>query len=129
MKKTAFIIVSVIMAVTVAVNVTFFAIDNFSNSMDDLPKGKFLFSTMSTDPQQSYTVQLYRVSDEDGPGDAIRAVRINNSTGEQKNFYWVVGETNATVTWDSEFVIIINDRKIDIRTQVYDWRYPRVVEK
>ena len=129
MKKTAFIVVSVLMAITTIVNVVFFAIDNFSNSLEGLPEGKFLFSTMSTDPEQSYTVQIYRISDKDGPGDAIRGVRVNNRNGEKRNFYWVVGETNATVTWDSEFVVVINDRKIDVRTQVYDWRYPKVVEK
>lgn len=128
MKRTAFIVVSAIMALTVIVNLVFFAIDNFTNDMDDLPEGRFLFSTMSTDPQQTYTVQLYHVSEEDSLKDAVRAVRITNATGEKKNIYWVVGETNAMVTWDSEFTVVINDKKIDIRTQVYDWRYPRVVE-
>ncbi|MBQ5810466.1 MAG: hypothetical protein IIW23_02675, partial [Clostridia bacterium] len=38
-------------------------------------------------------------------------------------------ETNALVTWESDYVVVINNTAIDVRTQSYNWRYPKVVEK
>ena len=84
---------------------------------------------MSTDPYQSYTVQIYQLKDEDGPGDAVRAVCINNADGSKRNIYWKTNETNALVTWESDYVVVINNTAIDVRTQSYNWRYPKVVEK
>ncbi|MBQ5810533.1 MAG: hypothetical protein IIW23_03020 [Clostridia bacterium] len=129
MKKAASVIIVILLFITVVGNLLFFAKDAFIHDMENLPEGKLLFSTMSTDPYQSYTVQIYQLKDEDGPGDAVRAVCINNADGSKRNIYWKTNETNALVTWESDYVVVINNTAIDVRTQSYNWRYPKVVEK
>ena len=88
MKKAASVIIVILLFITVVGNLLFFAKDAFIHDMENLPEGKLLFSTMSTDPYQSYTVQIYQLKDEDGPGDAVRAVCINNADGSKRNIYW-----------------------------------------
>ena len=129
MKKTAYTIIIILLCVSVAVNIGFFARDAFSIRSNDMPRGKLLFSTMSTDPNQTYTVQIWQIKDEDSVGDAIRAVRINNADSSEKTIYWNINERNALVYWESDYVVVNNDIAIDVRTQSYDWRYPKVLEK
>ena len=129
MKKAAYTLIIVLLFVSIAVNIGFFARDNFAIRSNDMPKGKLLFSTMSTDPNQTYTVQIWQVKDENSVGDAIRAVRINNADSSEKTIYWNIDERNALVYWESDYVVVINDIAIDVRTQSYDWRYPKVIEK
>ena len=128
MKKFAYIFVMVLLSVTTVVNLVFFARDAFLVSTSDLPEGKLLFSTMSTDPYQTYTVQIFQTKDENGIGDSVKAVRINNADKSSKVIYWQVNETNALVSWESDYVVVINDVALDVRTQSYDWRFPKVVE-
>ena len=129
MKKAVYVAIMVLLSVVTVANIGFFVRDAFANSTDGLPEGKLLFSTMSTDPHQTYTVQIRQIKDSDGPADAVMAVRINNADGSRKIIYWQIDQTNALVYWESDYVIVINDVPIDVRTQSYDWRYPKVVEK
>ena len=129
MKKAVYVAIMVLLSVVTIANIGFFARDAFANNLDDLPDGKLLFSTMSIDPHQTYTVQIWQMKDSDGPGDAVKAVRVNNADGSRKTIYWQVDITNALVYWESDYVVVINDIPIDVRSQVYDWRYPKVVER
>ena len=129
MKKTSKYFLFLLLAIVVLANLFFFARDAFRSDINDLPEGKLLFSTMSPDEQQAYTVQVYQIKDETGVKDAVRAQLVNNADKTTKNIYWQVGETNALVSWESDYVVVINDIRIDVRNQVYDWRYPKVVEE
>lgn len=128
MKKVAFTLVIILLVITTVVNMGFFVRDSFFYNMEDIPEGKFLFASMSPDPYQTFTVQIYMISKENGADDGIKAVCINNATREKRTIYWQTGKTNAMVSWDNNFVVNIDDISIDVRNQEYDWRYPKVVE-
>lgn len=128
MKKAAFALVIALLVVTTIAGLGFFIRDSFFYNLEDIPEGKFLYSSMSPDPYQTFTVQFYVISEEDGPADGVRAVCINNVTREERTIYWQTGVTNAMVTWDSNFVININGISIDVTKEEYDWRFPKVVE-
>ena len=129
MKRTAKYFLFLFLGLIILANIIFFAKDSFTPNMEDLPEGKFLFSTTSPDAAQTYTINVYQIKDETGVKDAVRAELLNNADNTTKNIYWQVGKTNAHVSWESDYTVVINDVTIDVRNQVYDWRYPKVVEK
>ena len=99
MKKVAFALVIILLVITTVVNMGFFVRDSFFYNMEDIPEGKFLFASMSPDPYQTFTVQIYMISKENGADDGIKAVCINNATREKRTIYWQTGKTNALVSW------------------------------
>ena len=129
MKRTAKYFLFLFLGLIILANIIFFARDSFTPNMEDLPEGKLLFSTISPDAAQTYTINVYQIKDETGVKDAVRAELLNNADNTTKNIYWQVGKTNAHVSWESDYTVVINDVTIDVRNQVYDWRYPKVVEK
>ncbi|MDO4742425.1 MAG: DUF5412 family protein [bacterium] len=119
MKKTGKLI-SIILAVVIVLNVGFFISDSFFYNIDTLPKGEFLFSSMS--PTGQYTVRFYVVNAGKTLSSAIRGELVDVNTGDVKNIYWEAGVNNAFAGWLSDTIISVNEHAFDVVTQVYDWR-------
>ncbi len=90
-------------------------------TLDDLPKGEFLFSSLSND--LSKTLKVYRVEIAT-LGKGCRAEIISTVNGKEttKNIYWHVGKDNAIVSWINNDVVLINDVEINVLTETYDSR-------
>ncbi len=113
-------IVAVAAFVVMLFNLVGFCIDSFFYNINNLPQGKFLFSSMS--PGGQYTLKLYLVDGGQTLGKGIRGELMDIDTGEAKNVYWVVGEDNALVGWASDTVVSVNGHTVDVSNYVYDWR-------
>lgn len=119
MKKTGRVI-TVMLAIVIVLNVGFFISDSFFYNIDTLPKGEFLFSSMS--PNGQYTVRFYAVDGGKTIRSAVRGERVDINTGDVKNIYWEAGVNNAFAGWLNDTVISVNEHAFDVVTQVYDWR-------
>lgn len=113
--------VTAILALLVMIfQLVFFCIDSFFYNINNIPKGDFLFSSMS--PGGQYTLKLYLVDGGRTLGKGIRGELVDIETNEAKNIYWVVGEENALVGWASDTVVSVNGHTVDVAQYVYDWR-------
>lgn len=101
-------------------NLVFFCIDSFFYNINNLPEGKFLFSSMS--PGGQYTLKLYLVDGGQTLGKGIRGELVDIETKKSKNVYWVAGEEHAMVGWASDEVVSVNGHTVDVSKYVYDWR-------
>ena len=98
------------------------AVDAFGYDMDDLPQGKFLYSVMSPDGKNTFSLYLVEIED---VNTAIRGeiASINDEDKiEKENIYWQVGEKTAIAGWKDENTITINDREIKLTGEPYDSR-------
>lgn len=112
---TALVIVS-------AFNICWIIRDSFFDNIEVLPKGEFLYSSLSPDGET--TVSLYKVNMADST--AIRgavATLLEDGSKEERNIFWQLGTDNAIVGWVSNNTVSINEQLINISTgQVYDSR-------
>ncbi len=113
-------------ALTVAVslfNIAFTVKDCYFDNIEQLPKGEFLYSSMSPDGET--TVSIYRVSGINRS--AIRGAVVSvNEQGDrlERNIFWQVGTDNALSGWVDNGTISINDKMVEISSgEVYDSRY------
>lgn len=115
-----FVFVLVFLFVTIF-NMIGMVSDAFNYDLTDLPKGHFLYSTMS--PDGISTVRLYRV-DVPNIGVGIRGEVITTENGENvtKNIYWQTNARNALATWVNDTHISINNKHVNIHGAVYDSR-------
>ncbi len=113
-------IVAVAALMVMLFNLAYFCVDSFFYDINDVPPGKFLFSSMS--PGGKYTLKLYLVDAGQTLGKGIRGELVDIDTGDAKNVYWVVGEDNALVGWASDTVVSVNGHTVDVSKYVYDWR-------
>lgn len=115
-----FIFVMVFLFVT-TFNMVGSTLDAFYYDLTNLPKGEFLYSTMS--PDGISTVRLYRV-EVPNIGVGIRGEVITKENGENitKNIYWQTDAKNAIATWVSDTHISINNKHVNIHGAVYDSR-------
>ncbi len=126
MKKSRIISCVLLVALLVSlINIGFTFRDAYFDNIAVLPKGNFLYSSMSPDGET--TVSVYKV---DVPtGTAIRGavVTINeNGDKNERNIFWQLGQDTAIVGWVSNNTVSINEQLINISTkQVYDSRYDR----
>ena len=98
------------------------AVDAFGYNMEDLPKGKFLYSVMSPDGKNTFSLYLVEM---ENVNTAIRGevVTINESDNmEKSNIYWQVGEKTAIAGWKDETTITVNDKEIKLGGEPYDSR-------
>ncbi len=87
--------------------------------MENLPSGELLNSYPS--PSGENTVNIY-LSDGGATVDfAIRGEAVK-SDGTKKNIYWEYHCSDAQVEWLSDDTVVINDRILNIDTDVYDYR-------
>ena len=124
--KKPTIIISILAVIVVVVNLLFFAKDMFlyntkgSESMEDLPKGKFMYSSICS-YNENLVVKTYVIKI-GGLGKAVRAEIIDNNTKATRTIYWESGTTNINVSWNSEKTVVINGKKINVNTGFYDAR-------
>lgn len=91
-----------------------------SCSMDNLPKGDFIESYSS--PNKTYTINSYLCSGNATTDFSIRCEAVEVSSGKTWNIYWNYHEEEVNVKWIDETNVIINNHKIDILKDSYDWR-------
>jgi hypothetical protein len=103
-------------------NLIFMAIDAFGNSMERLPKGSFLYSVMSPDGKNTFSLYLVKI---EGVNTALRgevASVSDNEEIEKRNVYWQVGVKTAIAGWKDENTITVNDKEIKLSGEPYDSR-------
>lgn len=89
-------------------------------SMNGLPKGTLI--AQSTSPTGKYTVKAY-VSETSLSAPAVRGELIFNMENRKpKNIYWNYREDTATIKWVSDSVVIINEHKLEVPHEVFDFR-------
>lgn len=126
MKKGRIITCVLIITLIVTLfNIAFTFRDAYFDNIELLPKGEFLYSSMS--PNGETTVSLYRVSVP--TGSAIRGAVVtidDNGKRNERNIFWQLGNDNAIVGWVSDNTVSINEKLINVSTaQVYDSRSER----
>lgn len=109
-----------------AVNIFFCIKDRFFYNMEDLPKGQYLYSSMSPDSTRS--AEVYRIETPEG-----RAIRVElrtfdfsneeNIVSQEKNIYWEVDKSVVTIGWEDSDIILIDNRMLNLSEgQTYDSR-------
>lgn len=118
-------ILALVAVITIIINTAWTTFDMYSSDLSDVPKGEFLFSSLS--PSSNYTVQMYLVDCGNTLGRGVRGEVIDMQTGQSRNIYWDLGEPNVIVGWLDEHVVDINGKSLNILTDTYDWRKYRNV--
>lgn len=98
------------------------AVDAFSYNMEELPKGKFLYSVMSPDGKNTFSLYLVKM---ENVNTAIRGEVVSideNAEMEKQNVYWQVGSKTAIAGWKDETTITVNDKEIKLGGEPYDSR-------
>jgi len=94
--------------------------DSIFRGMDNLPKGDFISAYDS--PLKSYTLNIYLCGGGATVDFSIRGELVNNDDDSQKNIYWSYHEQEAEVEWLDAETVIINERKLNVLQDVYDFR-------
>lgn len=89
-------------------------------SMNSLPEGELLETYYS--PNEQYVLRIYLVDGGATVDYAIRGELTDTDTGEIKNIYWNYHENEATVIWQDDYTVIINDHTLNLPNDVYDFR-------
>lgn len=90
-----------------------------SSGIRNLPEGEFLMEVKS--PSEKQSIKIYRTNGGATVDFAIRGELVNKK-GLKKNIYWEYRKRDANVEWLNEEEVKINDKKIDVNNEVYDWR-------
>lgn len=121
MKKIGVILVALAFLVTI-VNMAFLFKDAFFYTMEDLPEGEFLYSSLS--PSGEKTIKIYRVDSVFGKGVRGELVTLH-SDGEidVKNIFWHTDVENAVTGWVDDSTVKINNVEINTsKSEVFDSR-------
>lgn len=103
-------------------NVICTSIDAFGYSMEKLPEGKFLYSVMSPDGKNTFSLYLVKI---ENVNTAIRgevASIEDNEEIKKRNVYWEVGTKTAIAGWKDENTITVNDKELKVDGDTYDSR-------
>ena len=111
MKRTLITIILVVAVVAVTIS---FCVYHLFFCINCIPTGKPIASY--TSPEETYTITIYE-SDR-----TIRGELTINATGKSRNIYVGCKESYPEVCWESEDVVIINTRRLNLPNDVYDWR-------
>lgn len=90
-----------------------------SNSIRNIPTGELISQVHS--PNKDYKVNLYLIGGNATVDFAIRGELVNK-LGIKKNIYWSYHEKDSSVRWINDKTIEINDKELNIKNEVYDWR-------
>ncbi|MBR2042960.1 MAG: hypothetical protein IJ946_01320 [Clostridia bacterium] len=123
---TKYAVYYVLVFAVFAANMFFYVKDHFFYTMNDLPEGQYLYSSMS--PDSNHSAEVYRIETPEG-----RAIRVElrtfdfsnkeNIVSSEKNIYWEVNKSVVTVGWENNDVITIDNRTLDLSLgQTYDSR-------
>ena len=124
-KKALFSILVFVLIVTVLNTAflfkdIFFYNSNGSASMESLPKGEFMYSSIC-EYNENFVVRAYVVKQEN-LGEAVRAEIVYVNEDKVRTCYWQNGTTSITVSWNSANTVVINGRKINVENGYYDAR-------
>lgn len=122
-KRKHLIFVYVLCTFVVLFNTVFFIKDQFFYSMKNLPQGQFVYSSLS--PSGTKSALFYRVDTPEGKAARIELVEFDDdmSVKKQCNIYWEVGKSSVAVSWESDDVLTVDDKTLDVsKNNVYDCR-------
>lgn len=91
----------------------------FFSSMLHLPQGEHLTTYVS--PYSDARLEIYLVDGGATTDYAIRGCAVFEN-GKKKNIYWNYHESEADVQWLDADTVQINGIRLNIRTDVYDYR-------
>lgn len=123
---TKYAIYYVLVFLIFAANMFFFVKDQFFYTIEDLPDGQYLYSSMSPDSTRS--AEVYRIDTPEGCAIRVevRTFDFNNQenvVSNEKNVYWEVGKSVVTVGWEDNNIINIDSRTLNILDgETYDSR-------
>ncbi len=126
--KTLNCIIVILTFVVTITNSLCMIYNSYFSKLDRLPKGEFMFSSMSND--LSKTLKVYKV-DINTLGTGIRAevVQYKNKKSTTKNIYWQLNKDTAIVSWTDDNHVQINDEIVDINGEGFDSRKKIVLPK
>ncbi|GAA0182021.1 hypothetical protein SH2C18_44670 [Clostridium sediminicola] len=112
-KKIAIILIIVLALLSYGVYWAFY-------HMGRLPKGEFITEVQS--PDGKYTIKAY-VSEGTLSAPAVRAeLNYNEKIKKSKNIYWNYREDHANIEWIDNVTVIINNHKLNVIQDIFDWR-------
>ena len=88
--------------------------------MKYLPEGELMESI--TSPDGVYQIRTYLVNGGATVDWAVRCEVVTVSTGKVRNLYWEYHCNTAEIRWLDDVTVEINGKKLDVRTDSYDWR-------
>lgn len=119
--KSIIIIITlcVIVSVLFIVAAGWFLLSRLSG-MDNLPEGELIISADS--PDGTYRVSAYLCNGGATVDFAVRGEVTTLSTGDSRNIYWEYHCEDAEIEWTDDNTVQINGKKLDVRTDSYDFR-------
>jgi len=100
-------------------SIIIFIYNNFYN-INNIPNGEHIESILS--PNEHYKITSYIIKGDSLSKDAIRVELENTQTQKKKNIYWNYPQSDVTIKWLDDSTIQINDIKLNIYKDKYDWR-------
>lgn len=117
MKKMCFNLLYVITAVVVIFNVFMSIKTSIFFDIDDLPKGKEIYSVKSPNGDKSFNIYLISNS----LGTAVRG-SVEDKKGS-KNVFWQTNIESVDASWVDNNIVMINDMSLDVsKGGFYDCR-------
>ena len=87
---------------------------------NDIPSGGEHIASYPSD-DGVYIVNVYLHS-EALSSDAIRCTIFNVKNKKERNIYWDYKKSNAVVVWVYDEIVEINNKRLNIFYDLYDWR-------
>ena len=132
-KRIVCAVVAFVAATVTLVNVAFCVKDTYFYSIDDLPDGTLVREDKNWDLflSEHYVLRIYQVDKNQHYPSAVRVELYNTHTKDKKNIYWQTETQSTVISWDEEnkYKVNINDVWLDVRTDTYDCRDQKVIEK
>lgn len=137
MRKWCLIIISTIISVLVLLGSLFFAfkVTDCANNIEKIAGcANFIFNILgsneeqaetllqtSVSPNKTYTIEAYRTEPGATVDFSVKAYLVTEN--EKILIYNSYHESNVTINWISDTVVVINDKKLNlINGETYDWR-------
>ncbi|MGQ9557531.1 MAG: DUF5412 family protein [Desulfurispora sp.] len=96
-------------------------------SMNRLPEGRFIKQIIS--PDGKYVINFYLVNGGATTSYSIRGELLSNRNREKKNIYWEYRTDSVNAEWLDEKTVLINGHRLNIPSDVYDWRREKLFDK
>lgn len=88
--------------------------------MARLPKDKLISEVLS--PDGSYSIKAYVSEAALTAPSVLGELNYKTKNKKPKNIYWNYRENSANIKWVDKDTVIINDHKLDIFHDTFDWR-------
>ena len=116
------IVLSLLAFILIAISTVKFGYDFIfgADTIEGVPKGELIYEIKS--PDQLYEAKFYRTSGGATTGYAILGELHDEWNSEPTRIYWDYPREDAEVSWGNNY-IIINGVRINLKTEIYDYRY------